>query len=267
MAVGERSLEAAPVGDSRGKNYKWIALSNTPLGVLMVTINQSILLISLPALFRGINLNPLVPSNTSYFLWVFLGFMLVTAVLVVSLGRVGDIYGRVKMYNLGFAVFTFFSIMLSITWLTGPAGAIWIIVMRVFQGIGGAFLFANSTAILTDAFPQNERGKAMGINGIAAVGGSFLGLILGGILAPVEWRLVFLVSVPFGIFGTLWARLKLRDRGERHPASIDWWGNGTFAVGLVLVLVGITYGIEPYGGHTMGWTNPKVMAGLVGGVI
>src|SRR5215813_10948467 len=192
MAVEERSLEAGPVRDNRGRNYKWIALSNTTLGILMVTINQSILLISLPALFRGIQLNPLVPSNTSYFLWIFLGFMLVTAVLVVSLGRVGDIYGRVRMYNLGFAVFTVFSILLSVTWLTGPAGAMWIIIMRIFQGVGGAFLFANSTAILTDAFPENERGKAMGINGIAAVGGSFLGLLLGGVLAPVNWRLVFL---------------------------------------------------------------------------
>ncbi len=161
---------ASPVASGgRGVHYKWIALSNTTLGILMVTINQSILLISLPALFRGINLNPLVPSNTSYFLWVFMGFVLVTAVLVVSLGRVGDIYGRVRMYNLGFAVFTFFSILLSVTWLTGPAGALWIIIMRVFQGVGGAFLFANSSAILTDAFPQDERGKAMGINGIAAV--------------------------------------------------------------------------------------------------
>src|ERR1700728_4181657 len=180
--------------DGRGKNYKWIALSNTTLGILMVTINQSILLISLPALFRGINLNPLVPSNTSYFLWVFMGFVLVTAVLVVSLGRVGDIYGRVKMYNLGFAVFTLFSILLSVTFLTGPAGALWIIIMRIFQGVGGAFLFANSTAILTDAFPENERGKAMGINGIAAVAGAFLGLILGGVLAPIEWRAGFLGS-------------------------------------------------------------------------
>src|SRR5580693_8411821 len=163
MAAEVLLPEGTPGADGRGKNYKWIALSNTTLGIMMVTINQSILLISLPALFRGINLNPLVPSNTSYFLWVFMGFTLVTAVLVVSLGRVGDIYGRVKMYNLGFAVFTLFSILLSVTWLTGPAGALWIIIMRVFQGVGGAFLFANSTAILTDAFPSNERGKAMGI--------------------------------------------------------------------------------------------------------
>ena len=265
MAVAGQD-QAVAGGSGRRIPYKWIALSNTTLGILMVTINQSILLISLPDLFRGINLNPLVPSNTSYFLWTFLGFLLVTAVLVVSLGRVGDIYGRVKMYNLGFAVFTLFSILLSVTWLTGPAGALWIIIMRVFQGVGGAFLFANSTAILTDAFPPDERGKAMGINGIAAVAGSFLGLILGGVLAPIEWRLVFLVSVPFGLFGTVWAYLMLRDNGVRIPAKIDWLGNTLFAVGLISVLTGIVYSLLPYGGHPTGWTNPWVLAGIVGGI-
>ncbi|MGO8722742.1 MAG: MFS transporter, partial [Acidimicrobiales bacterium] len=233
MATFTRSAEIPLSADRRGVHYKWIALSNTTLGVLMVTINQSILLISLPDIFRGIKLNPLAPANVSYFLWVFMGFLLVTAVLVVSLGRVGDIYGRVRMYNLGFAIFTLFSILLSVTWLTGAAGALWIIIMRVFQGVGGAFLFANSSAILTDAFPADERGKAMGINGIAAVSGSFLGLILGGVLAPVEWHLVFLVSVPFGLFGTIWAYLKLKDNGVRIKAKIDWLGNATFAIGLI----------------------------------
>jgi MFS family permease len=264
-AAGQEQATLAATG-GKGIHYKWIALSNTTLGILMVTINQSILLISLPALFRGIKLNPLVPSNTSYFLWVFLGFMLTTAVLVVSLGRVGDIYGRVRMYNLGFAVFTVFSILLSVTWLTGVPGALWIIIMRVFQGVGGAFLFANSTAILTDAFPELERGKAMGINGIAAVSGSFLGLILGGVLAPIEWRLVFLVSVPFGVFGTVWAYLKLRDNGVRIPATIDWVGNTLFALGLISLLTGIVYSLLPYGGHPTGWTNPWVLAAIIGGI-
>ena len=251
---------------ARGVHYKWIALSNTTLGVLMVTVNQSILLISLPDIFRGIKLNPLTPSNTSYFLWVFMGFTLVTAVLVVSLGRVGDIYGRVRMYNLGFAVFTLFSVLLSVTWMSGAAGALWIIVMRVFQGVGGAFLFANSSAILTDAFPADERGKAMGINGIAAVSGSFIGLVLGGILGPVEWHLVFLVSVPFGLFGTIWAYLMLKDNGARVPAQIDWLGNAAFAVGLVAVLTGIVYSLLPYGGHPTGWTNPWVLLAIFGGL-
>jgi MFS family permease len=259
------AIDVQPVA-TRGAHYKWIALSNTTLGILMVTINQSILLISLPDIFRGIHLNPLTPGNTSYFLWVLMGFLLVTAVLVVSLGRVGDMYGRVRMYNLGFAVFTLFSVLLSVTWMSGHAGALWIIIMRVFQGVGGAFLFANSSAILTDAFPQNERGKALGINGVAAVGGSFLGLILGGVLAPVEWRLVFLVSVPFGLFGTFWAYYKLRDNGIRIHAKIDWAGNVTFAIGLVSILTGIVYALEPYGPHTMGWTNPGVLLAIFGGV-
>jgi MFS family permease len=266
MATFTRTAKGPASADRSGVHYKWIALSNTTLGVLMVTINQSILLISLPDIFRGIALNPLAPANVSYFLWVFMGFLLVTAVLVVSLGRVGDIYGRVRMYNLGFAIFTLFSILLSVTWLTGAAGAIWIIIMRVFQGVGGAFLFANSSAILTDAFPADERGKAMGINGIAAVSGSFLGLILGGVLAPIEWHLVFLVSVPFGLFGTIWAYLKLKDNGVRIKAKIDWLGNATFAIGLIALLTGIVYSLLPYGGHPTGWTNPWVLLGIFGGI-
>src|SRR6202451_2665981 len=266
MRVAGQDKTAASSAGGPSVHYKWIALSNTTLGILMVTINQSILLISLPDLFRGINVSPLLPSNPSYFLWVFIGFVLVTAVLVVSLGRVGDIYGRVKMYNLGFAVFTLFSILLSVTFLTGVPGVLWIIIMRILQGVGGAFLFANSTAILTDAFPANERGKAMGINGIAAVGGSFLGLILGGVLAPIEWRLVFLVSVPVGLFGTVWAYYKLVDNGIRIPAKIDWLGNALFAIGLVAVLTGIVYSLLPYGGSPTGWTNPYVLTAIFGGI-
>lgn len=247
-------------------HYKWIALSNTTLGILMSTINGSILLISLPDIFKGIKLNPLSPGNTSYFLWILMGFLLVTSVLVVSFGRVGDIYGRVKMYTLGFAVFTVFSILLAITWFTGPAAALWIIVMRIGQGVGGAFIFANSSAIITDAFPADERGFALGINGVAAIGGAFIGLLLGGLLAPVEWRLVFLVSVPFGLFGTVWARSRLRDSGVRTKVPIDWLGNLAFALGLVAILTGIVYGLQPYGGHVMGWTSPFVLTCLIGGV-
>jgi MFS family permease len=254
-------------GDQRGANYKWFALSNTTLGMLMVTINQSILLISLPDIFRGIHLDPLASSNTSYFLWMLTGFLLVTAVLVVSLGKVGDMYGRVKMYNLGFAVFTLFSLLLFLTPLKGAGGALWIIIGRVFQGVGGAFLFANASAIITDAFPSEERGKALGIMSVAAIGGSFLGLILGGVLSPINWRLVFLVSVPFGGFGTIWAYLKLRDNGVRVQAKIDWLGNFAFALGLISLLTGIVYALNPYGGHTMGWTNPFVDITLIVGVV
>jgi MFS family permease len=251
---------------SEASHYKWIALVNTTIGVLMVTISGSITLISLPDIFRGIHLNPLAPGNTSYFLWLLMGFLLVTAVLVVSFGRIGDVFGRVRMYNLGFAVFTVFSILLSVTWMSGTAGALWLIIMRVFQGVGGAFLFANSSAILTDAFPQNQRGLALGINSVAAIAGSFLGLLIGGVLAPIEWRLVFLVCVPFGVFGTIWAYVKLVDSGLRVPAKIDWAGNITFGLGLIAVLTGIVYGIQPYGGHTMGWTNPFVLGAIFGGL-
>ncbi|WP_425604850.1 MFS transporter [Actinomycetospora termitidis] len=250
-----------------GDRYKWVALSNTTLGVLIVTINMSILLIALPDIFRGIDIDPLAPANVSYLLWLIMGYLVVTAVLVVSFGRIGDMYGRTRMYNLGFAVFTIFSVLLAVTWLQGDAGAIWLIVMRVLQGIGGALLLANSTAILTDAFPTHQRGLALGINSIAAIAGSFLGLLVGGVLAPVSWHLVFVVSVPIGVFGTVWAYVKLRETGERHAARIDWWGNITFAVGLVAVLVGITYGIQPYGGHVMGWTSPTVLTCLIGGVV
>ncbi|MHB1539380.1 MAG: MFS transporter [Solirubrobacteraceae bacterium] len=248
-------------------HYKWLALSNTTLGVLIATINASILLISLPDIFKGIAINPLQPSNTNYLLWLILGFLVVTAVLVVSLGRLGDIYGRARTFNLGFAVFTLFSVLLSVTWMKGSAGALWLIVMRCLQGVGGAMLFANSSAIITDAFPAQQRGLALGINGVAAVAGSSIGLVLGGVLAPLEWRAVFLVSVPFGIFGTIWGFLKLRDLSERRHAKIDWWGNVTFAVGLVAVMVGITYGIQPYGTHTMGWTSPRVLGEIGGGML
>ncbi len=247
--------------------YKWIALSNTTLGILMATINSSIVLIALPDIFRGIHLNPLGAGNSSYLLWMIMGFLVATAVLVVSFGRVGDIYGRVRMFTLGFAIFTVFSVLLSVTWMHGGAGALWMIVMRVGQGVGGAFLFANSSAILTDAFPHNQRGLALGVNTVAGIAGSFIGLVLGGVLGPVSWRLVFLVSVPVGLFGTLWSWRKLVDLGVRQPAKIDWWGNLTFAAGLIAILVGITYGIQPYGGHTMGWTSPKVLACMGGGLL
>ncbi len=257
------------VTEAGGDPYKgkWLTLSNTTLGMFLVVINQSIILISLPDIFKGIRLNPLTPSNSGYFLWLLMGFTVVTAVLVVSFGRLGDMFGRVKMFNLGFAVFTVFSILLAVTWMHGSGGAMWLITMRVGQGIGGSLLFANSSAILTDAFPPHQRGLALGVNQVAAIGGSFIGLILGGVLAPVEWHLVFLVSVPFGLFGTYWSYTKLVDKGVRTPSSIDWWGNLTFAVGLIALLVGITYGIEPYRSQSMGWANPMVLGSMGGGII
>jgi MFS family permease len=245
--------------------YKWVALSNTTLGVLMATLNSSIVIISLPDIFRGIKLDPLRPGNVGYLLWMLMGFLLVTAVLVVTLGRLGDIYGRVKVYNLGFGVFTAGSVALVFDPLTQGGGAMWLILWRLVQGVGAAMLFANSTAILTDAFPPERRGLALGINQVAAIGGSFIGLIVGGLLAPVDWRLVFFVSVPFGVIGTVWSYHSLRETSARLAARIDWWGNALFAVGLTAILAAITYGIQPYGGHNMGWTNPWVLTGLIGG--
>ena len=249
-----------------GPRYKWIALSNTTLGMLMATINSSIMLIALPDIFRGIGINPLQPGNTTILLWMMMGFLVVTGVLVVSFGRLGDMFGRVRMYNMGFAIFAFFSILLSVSWMSGSAAGWYLIGMRIFQGVGGAMLMANSSAILTDAFPANQRGMALGLNQVAGIAGSFIGLVLGGLLGPVDWRLVFLVSVPFGVLGTVWSYLKLRELGVRRPAKLDWWGNLTFAAGLIAVLVGITYGIQPYGGHVMGWTSPLVMSLIFGGI-
>jgi MFS family permease len=245
--------------------YKWVALSNTTLGMLVATINSSIVIISLPAIFRGIHLDPLRPGNVSYLLWMLMGYLVVSAVLVVAFGRLGDIYGRVRMYNAGFLVFTAASIVLAFTPGVGSAAALGLIALRIVQGVGGALLMANSMAILTDAFPVRERGMALGINQVAALAGSFLGLLIGGLLADTNWRAVFLVSVPFGIFGTLWGYLKLREGGQRGQGRIDWGGNLTFGIGLIAVLVGITYGIQPYGGHTMGWTSPLVLTLLFGG--
>ncbi|HMK62398.1 MAG TPA: MFS transporter [Acidimicrobiales bacterium] len=246
--------------------YKWTVLVNTTLGVFMAMMNMSVVIISLPAIFRGIHVNPLQPSNIGLLLWLLMGYMVVTAVLVVTFGRIGDILGRVKMYNAGFAVFTVGSIALWLSPVTGPAGAWVLIGLRIVQGIGGALLMANSMAIITDSFPVDERGMALGINIVAGISGSFLGLLVGGVLADLDWRLVFLVSVPFGVAGTVWAFFKLHDTGARRPARVDWWGNATFALGLILVLVGLTYGLMPYGGHSMGWTSPSVLGEILGGI-
>ncbi len=262
VAAARRDPQARP----RSDRYKWLVLSNTTLGVLMATIDTSIVLIALPDVFDGIRIDPLAPGNTFYLLWMILGFMIVTSVLVVSLGRLGDMLGRVKMYNLGFVVYTFFSLLLSITWFSGTAAATWLVVMRLFQGVGAAFLIANSAAILTDAFPEHQRGMALGINQIAGIAGSFIGLVLGGLLGPIQWRLIFIISVPIGIFGSVWAYRQLREIPVHRDHHVDWSGNLSFALGLVALMVGITYGIQPYGGHEMGWTSPFVDGSLALGV-
>ena len=252
--------------DKDHPHYKWVALSNTTLGMLMATINSSIVLISLPQIFNGIKVDALAPGSVSYLLWMIMGFMLVTAVLVTTFGRLGDIFGRVKIYNLGFVIFTVGSIALAFDPFTGGTGAMWLIAWRVVQGIGGAMLFANSSAIITDAFPAEKRGMALGINQVAAIAGSFLGLVIGGLLAVIDWRAVFFVSVPFGIIGTVWSYKSLHEVGQRNPGKLDIPGNLTFGVGLFSLLVAITYGIQPYGGSTTGWGNPWVISGIVGGI-
>jgi len=252
----------------RGEDrYKWIALSNTTLAVLLATLDLSITLIAMPDIFRGIHLDPLKAGNSFYLLWMILGYMIVGSVLIVSLGRLGDMYGRVRIYNLGFVIYTAASLILAVDPLTGTVGADYLIGFRILQGVGGACLMANSAAILTDAFPENQRGMALGINNIVGVSGTFVGLVLGGLLAPVDWRLVFLISVPVGLFGTVWAYLKLHELSTPRRARVDWWGNASFAIALVCLMVAVTYGIRPYGHHPDGWLSPRVLALLAAGVL
>ena len=250
-----------------GGRYKWVALSNTTLSITMATIDASIVIIAMPAIFRGIGLDPLAPANVTYLLWMIMGYLLVTAVLVVTLGRLGDMYGRVRIYNLGFVVFTLASIALSLDPYTGSQGAIWLIMWRLVQAVGGAMLMANAAAILTDAFPARQRGMALGINQIAGIAGQFVGLLLGGLLAAWWWRAVFWVNVPIGVIGTIWSYLSLREIASTRRARIDWAGNITFALGAGLLLAAITHGIQPYGGHSTGWTSPWVVGGLVAGTV
>jgi MFS family permease len=250
-----------------GDRYRWVALANTTAAMFMATLDGSIVIIALPAIFRGIGLDPLAPGSIFYLLWMIMGYRLVQAVLVVSLGRLGDMYGRVKIYDAGFVVFTLASILLSFDPFHAGGGAMWLIGWRLLQAVGGSMLMANSAAILTDAFPAERRGFALGTNQIAGLAGQFVGLVAGGLLAAIDWRAVFWINVPVGVFGTLWAYLRLKERGERHPARIDWWGNVTFAVGLGAVLVAVTEGIQPYHGHSMGWANPTVIGLFAGGVV
>ena len=242
---------------------KWIALSNTTMGVLMATINMSILIIALPAIFTGIDLNPLQPNSFVYLLWILMGYMIVTAVLLVTIGRLSDMFGRVRLFNMGFAVFTVGSILLYLTPGKGDTGALELIIFRIIQAVGGSFIFANSYAIITDNFKKEERGFALGINAIAATAGMSIGIVVGGVLATINWRYIFLVSVPVGIVGTVWSYLKLKETSPRKKQRLDIPGNITFAGGLIILLVGVTYGIAPYNGSAMGWGNPWVKTALI----
>ena len=263
----DKATRAGSRFDLDHPRYKWVALSNTTLGTLLAAVNASIVLISLPAIFRGIDLNPLSPGNISYLLWMLMGYLVATAVLVVPFGRLGDMFGRVRIYNIGFAVFTVAAIALSFDPFHLGAGAVWLIVWRVVQGVGGAMLMASSSAILTDAFPANQRGMALGVNMVTAVAGSFLGLLIGGALAEWHWQAIFWVGVPIGLAGTVWSMRSLREIGQRTPGRLDWAGTITFGVGLTVLLIGITYGIQPYGQSTTGWTNPAVLGSIVAGLV
>jgi MFS family permease len=253
-------------GEAPRVAYKWIALSNTTIGMLIATVNATSLLIAMPVIFRGINIDPLDPSNFSYLLWLLMGYMVVSAVLVVTAGRLGDMFGRTRIYNFGFLVFTVSAAGLTLIWSQGAAGAIELIVLRMVQAVGGAMMMASAAAILTDAFPSSQRGLALGINQIAAMAGSFLGIVVGGVLASINWRWIFLINVPIGIIGTLWGFWQLREIGTRQKGKIDWIGNVTFAAGLAMILVGVTSGLQPYGGQSMGWTNPSVLGLVFGGL-
>jgi len=225
-----------------------------------------------------LGVDPFLPSNFTLLIWLLLGYGVVTATLLVTFGRISDMWGRARMYNLGFAIFAVGSVMLFLTPNTGTLGAWELVGFRVVQGIGGAFLFANSAALITDAFPYDERGKALGINQVAAIGGSVVGLVLGGVLAGLSdvhigsfvlpaWRVIFLASVPFSVGGTVWAYFKLHDVAKiREGQRVDYVGNATFGIGLTLLLVAVTYGLLPYGGQSMGWSSPWVWSGIVVGL-
>jgi MFS family permease len=257
---------SGPRATEKGDAYRWIALSNTTLAMVMATIDGSIVIIALPAIFRGINLNPLTPGNVTYLLWMIMGYLLVQSILVVTLGRLGDIFGRVKIYNLGFVVFTFASIGLSFDPFQGQHGALWLIGWRFIQAFGGAMLMANSAAILTDAFPEGKRGTALGINQVAGISGQFVGLLLGGLLSAWDWRAVFWINLPFGLFGTIWAYKSLKEIASTRKARIDWLGNLTFAAGSGVLLTAITFGIRPYRSDPTSWGDPMVFGGLILGV-
>ncbi len=241
--------------------YKWTVLTNTTLGIIMSSMNMYIVMISLPTIFRGLNINPFLPGEFIYLLWILMGYSIILASVLVTFGRISDKYGRARVYTWGFIIFTVASVLLSlIPSNTGNFGALLLISFRMIQAVGGGLLMVNSTALLTDAFPPNERGKALGLNQISFVVGSFLGLILGGFLAGYDWHLIFVVNVPFAVAGALWSILKLKRVKGTGNIKFDLLGNVFLASGLLVFSLGLTYALMPYGNSQLGWGNPWVIA-------
>ncbi|MFI5417788.1 MAG: MFS transporter [Candidatus Lutacidiplasmatales archaeon] len=229
----------------------WVTLSNTTIGSFMAVLDSSIVLISLPTIGRE-----LPGTSPEVLLWVVLSYNVVTTTLLLSFGRLSDLFGRVRLYTLGFAVFTVGSLLASLAMDGGE-----LLAARIVQGVGAGFLFSNAAAILTDAFPPNRRGRALGINQVAAISGSMIGLVLGGILTTeLGWRSIFWVNIPVGTIGTIWAYVQLRDTHPREVgARIDWLGNLTFGLGLTVLLLALTLG------SLGGWGSPLILAGLLVG--
>ncbi len=248
--------------------YKWTVLVNTTLGGLMGAINMTIVLISLPTIFRGLNIDPTAPGEFIMLLWVMMGYSIVLATLLVTFGRLSDLYGRTRLYTLGFVIFTFGSILLSIIPDgSGNNGAKMLIGFRMVQGVGGGLLMVNSTALITDSFGPNERGRALGINQISFIAGSLIGLIAGGLLASSNWHLVFIVNIPFAVAGSLWSVFKLKAISKKVKVPMDITGNIALGGGLVLISLGFTYALVPYGNSSMGWGSPWVLASFIVGVV
>src|SRR4051794_9806901 len=232
-------------------HYKWWALSCTSAGMLLATINSGTLIIALPDLERALH------TSLLSLVWVILAYMIASTVLVVTAGRLSDLFGRKKAYVAGFVVFSLASLG------AGFAGdGTELILWRIAQGIGGAFLFANSAALVTDAFPVGQLGLAMGTNTMVPAVGLVLGPVLGGVLVGLSWHWVFWFNVPLGLAASAWAAFALHELSR--PDAVRGLGipGGTlFVVGLTGLVLGISKG------GLSSWTDPIVIAGLAVGIV
>jgi MFS family permease len=241
---------------------KWIALSNTSIAIFIAFANYNMIIIALPQIFNSLRFNPTAPDALGYLIWLILGYMIVTSSLVVTFGRISDLKGRAKLYSFGFLIFAISSGILSTVNGYGDSAVLEMIILRLFQGVGGGLLMVNSAAILTDYFPKNELGKALGLNQVSGLVGGVAGLIIGGVLSVINWRYIFLLDFVVGIIGTLWSFKSLRDVQKPIKQPLDIIGNVLFALGITLLLISVTYGLLPYGNQQLGWGNPFVITGL-----